>query len=298
MLLRAKNVHFKYPRGTEVLKGASFWVDKGEVVTIAGGNGSGKTTLLLVAAGLLEPQKGVISLGEKPLRKQLPEARRRMGLVFQDPNDQLFNPTVYDEVAFALRQLLSSEGEVEKKVLEIAEKFRLTDLLSRSSYKLSFGEKRRVTLASVLAYDPDVLLLDEPTANLSFRSIEEIERVVDDAKAAGKAVLITSHDVEFVAKVSDRVYIINDGSMLGGSNAKSILSDDSLLGIADMKPPLVLQTLKILGLKLKNNPLTIKDLQKSPKQQQTTNNRQVGIADKKDPKKKETSTQSPRLQRD
>ena len=289
MLLRVENVHFKYPGGPEVLKGASFWVDKGEVVTIAGSNGSGKTTLLLVAAGLLEPQKGAILLGEKPLKEQLPEARRRMGLVFQDPNDQLFNPTVYDEVAFALRQLLSSEGEVEKKVLGISEMFNLADLLSRSSYRLSFGEKRGVTFASVLAYDPDVLFLDEPTANLSFRSIEEIERVIGDAKAAGKAVLIASHDVEFVAKVSDRVYIINDGSMLGGSDTKSMLSDDSLLGIADMKPPLVLQTLKVLGLELKGNPLTIKDLAELTEVTHTVDNHQVRIEDEKDPRKKGSS---------
>ena len=242
------------------MKGASFSADKGEVVAVIGPNGSGKTTLLLVAAGLLEPQKGSVLLGEKPLREQLPEARGRIGLVFQEPDDQLFNPTIYDEIGFALRQLLSSEGEVDKKVRQVAEEFNLTGLLSRPPYRLSVGEKRRVTFASVLAYEPDVLLLDEPTANLSGKYIEETEQIVSNAKDAGRAVVIVSHDVEFVAKVSDRVYVIKDGSVVGGSNAKSILSDESLLALADMRPPLVLQTLRVLKPMLKDYPLTIKDL--------------------------------------
>jgi len=242
------------------LKGANFSADKGEVVAVIGPNGSGKTTLLLIAAGLLEPQKGLVLLGEKPLREQLPQARKRIGLVFQEPDDQLFNPTIYDEISFALRQLLSCEGEVDKKVRQVAEEFNLTGLLSRPPYRLSVGEKRRVTFASVLAYEPDVLLLDEPTANLSGKYVEETEQIVSHARDAGKAVVIVSHDVEFVAKVSDRVYVIKDGSVVGGSNAKSILSDESLLSLADMRPPLVLQTLRVLKPMLRDYPLTIKDL--------------------------------------
>jgi cobalt/nickel transport system ATP-binding protein len=262
-MLRATNIHFRYPGNVKVLKGASFSADRGEVVTVIGSNGSGKTTLLLIAAGLLEPQEGLILLGEKPLREQLPEARKKIGLVFQDPNDQLFNPTVYDEIAFALRQLLSSEEEVERKVKQVATKLKLGNLLARPPFKLSMGEKRRVTLASVLAYDPDVLLLDEPTASLSVKYVEETEQVVMSAKNAGRAVVIASHDVEFVANVSDRVYVINDGSMQGGLSAKSILADESMLKFADMRPPLVLQTLKVLKLESHDNPLTIKDLVES-----------------------------------
>jgi len=265
MLLRVENIYFKYPGSTEVLKGASFLVDRSEVVTIIGQNGSGKTTLLLVAAGLLEPQKGTVLLDEKPLREQLPEARKRIGMVFQDPNDQLFNPTIYDEIGFALRQLFPSEAEVDRRVRQIAEKFGLTALLARAPYKLSIGEKRRVNLASVLAYDPDVLLLDEPSANLSSRYVDETEEIVMRAKDDGKAVVIASHDVEFVAKVSDRVYIMKDGSMSGGQGAKSVLSDESSLSIADMRPPLILQASKVLGFGLKNPPLTIEDLRKLPR---------------------------------
>jgi len=262
MLLNAEDIHFKYPGDIEVLKGSSFSVDRGEVVAIIGQNGSGKTTLLLIVAGLLEPKKGKILFEDKPLREQLPQARKRIGLVFQDPNDQIFNPTVYDEIAFAPRQIFPFESEVESKVRQIAERLNLSGILNRPPYKLSMGEKRRVTLASVLIYDPPLLLLDEPTANLSYGSVEEIEEIISQAKRDQKGILVASHDVEFVAQVSDRVYILNDGKMLGGLSSKSILSDESFLQLADMKPPLTLQTLKVLGFELKDNPLTIKELPK------------------------------------
>ena len=259
MLLKVENVCFKYPGSVEVLKNASFSVDKGEVVAIIGPNGSGKTTLLMVAAGLLNPSKGVVLLDDKPLKNQLPEARRRIGLVFQDPDDQLFNSTVYDEIAFTLRQILPAE-EADKKVVEVAERFRLSSLLDKPPYKLSIGEKRKVTLASILAYNPEVLLLDEPTANLSIKSIEEVEKIVVEARSAGKAVVVASHDIEFVAKVANRVYILNNGSTLGGLDTKSMLTNESLLTLADMKPPIVLQAIKLLKLRFKNEPLTLEEL--------------------------------------
>ena len=121
MLLKVENIHFEYPGRVKVLRGASFSVDRGEVVAIIGPNGCGKTTLLMVAAGLLEPKEGIVLLGGKPLKNQLPEAREKIGLVFQDPNDQLFNPTVYDEIAFALHQLFFSLEDVDRRVKEIAE---------------------------------------------------------------------------------------------------------------------------------------------------------------------------------
>ncbi|MEM2794045.1 MAG: ABC transporter ATP-binding protein, partial [Candidatus Methanomethylicia archaeon] len=138
-MLRVENVCFKYPGGVEVLKNVSFTASRGEVVAVVGPNGSGKTTLLMIAAGLLEPSKGLVLLDNKPLKEQLPEARRRIGLVFQDPDDQLFNPTVYDEIAFTLRQLLHTEKDVDKRVSEVAWKFNLVDILDKPPYKLSIG---------------------------------------------------------------------------------------------------------------------------------------------------------------
>lgn len=261
-MLKVENVYFKYPDGVEVLKNISLTASRGEVVAIIGPNGSGKTTLLMIAAGLLEPSKGLVLLNDKPLKKQLPEARRRIGLVFQDPDDQLFNPTVYDEIAFTLRQLLPTEKDVDIRVNEVAEKFKLGNILDKPPYKLSIGEKRRVTLASILAYNPEVLLLDEPTANLSSKYIEEVEGIIVEAREASKTIIVASHDVEFIARVADRIYILTNGTTIGGLSAKSILMDESLLALADMKPPLVLQTLRLLKINLGEEALTIKDLLK------------------------------------
>lgn len=263
MTLEMKKVYFKYPGGDEVLKGASLLVRRGEVVSVVGANGSGKTTLLMVAAGLLEPDKGCVLIDGKPLREQLPGVRRRIGLVFQDPDDQLFNPTVYDEIAFTLRQIYRTEKEVREKVKTVAERFKLEKFLNKPPYELSIGEKRKVALASVLAYDPDVLLLDEPNANMSAKTVEEIEGVIYEARSLGKAVLVTSHDVEFVADVSDRVYVLSDGVLMGGSATRQVLSDSSLLNLADMRPPLVLEALRLLNVEMKEYPLTIKELRKN-----------------------------------
>ena len=271
MLLRVDKIRFEYPGGPEILREATFNADKGEIVAIIGPNGSGKTTLLMVAAGLLDPSKGIVYVEDKPLREQLPKIRSRIGLVFQEPDDQLFNPTVYDELAFALRQLLNSVEEVDEKVREITKKFNLKEIINKPPYKLSIGEKRIVALASVIAYDPDILLLDEPTANLSSGPIKAIEEILQEAKKSGKVVVIASHDVEFVASVSDRIYVIDKGSTIGGINARSILSDNSMLTIADMNPPLVLQTLRELGLESQITPMTIRELSNYLKKKHVVN---------------------------
>ncbi len=235
MLLKLEGIYFKYPGEVEVLKGANLSVDRGEVVALVGPVGSGKTTLLMIAAGLLEPERGAVFLDDKPLRDQLPEARERIGLVFQNPDDQIFNSTVYDELAFALRQIYSSTAEVDRIVRKVAEEFNITHLLNRPPYRLSMGEKRIVTLASIIAYNPDILLLDEPTANVSLKMIEVIKSVVDEFKQSNKAAVIASHDVEFIAEVSDRVYVISNGVIVGGLDSKTFLSNDELLAMADLK---------------------------------------------------------------
>jgi cobalt/nickel transport system ATP-binding protein len=263
LLLSANSVYFRYPKGPEVLRGASLTLDRGEVVAVIGPNGSGKTTLLLVASGLLEPESGEVLFEGSPLKEQLPWARRRIGFVFQDPDDQLFNPTAFDELAFTLRQLLSSEAEVKRRVEELAEKLKLSHLLDRPPFKLSVGEKRRVALASVLIYDPDLLILDEPTANLSSKSAAEVVEVVKEARGASKGVLVSSHDVEFVASVADRVYVLNEGRLHGGLSARQVLTDEVLLSLADMAPPAAFRAAEALGLRLKKPPLTVEELKEA-----------------------------------
>jgi len=213
-VLTLRDVWFKYPgSGEYVLKGINLRLCRSELSVIRGPNGSGKSTLLLIAAGLLTPEKGDVLLYGKPLASQLPQARSKIGMTFQDPEDQFFNATVYDEVAFALRQLRVSEDVVRAKVVEIAEVLNIKHLLSRPPYKLSGGEKVRVALASILVYNPEILLLDEPTAYLTTDAKSELMKLLKDLRDSGRTVVIVTNDSEIMKYHIDRSYTLNNGML-------------------------------------------------------------------------------------
>lgn len=258
MLLEVRGVWFSYPGGSFTLRNVSFYSDSGEVVAIVGPIGCGKTTLLLIASGLIKPDRGEVLFRGVSLEKQLPMVRRNIGFVFQDPDDQLFNPTVFDELAFSLRQLGYSEGEVDGLVRDFAGRFGLDELLNRSPYKLSSGEKKKVALASVLIYGPELLFLDEPTSNLSASVCREIESIILNMKKTGKSIVVASHNVEFVMRVADRVYVMYNGEVVGGGSIADVIGDVDLLRVADMESPLAVEILRFLGVALEDDvfPLT------------------------------------------
>ena len=258
-LLEVRNAWFTYPGGIKALRGASLTASGGEATVIVGPNGCGKTTLLLVSAGLLRPERGEVLLDGRRLEELLPAARRRIGIVFQEPDDQLFNSTVYDEIAFALRQLPLPSSEIDRAVRAAAKRLHVDHLLERAPYTLSAGEKKRVALASVLAYEPEILLLDEPTANLSADGIDELEVLVDELRREGKAVVIATHDVEFAARVADTVYVMKKGTTIGSGPARAVLSDEDLLAKIGMKPPIAVRLYRLL-LGGGNTPLTPEEL--------------------------------------
>ena len=215
-ILELKNIWFKYP-GMEnyVLKGISLELESGKTYFVTGPNGAGKTTLLMVAAGLLKPEKGEVIFQGKQLSKQLPEARRHIGVLFQNPEAMLFNPIVYDEVAYGLRQILSSQEEIDRKVKDAIRKIGLSEnILHRLVHRLSYGEKKLVAFASIISYDPKVLLLDEPFTNLSYENIEHVVSVILDFKSRGKAILIVGHDGSGVREnVIDKKFYLFDGKL-------------------------------------------------------------------------------------
>ncbi len=262
MLLEVRDVWYSYPGSIVALKGASLRVNKGEIVGVIGPNGCGKTTLLLIAAGLIEPKRGIVLLEGEPLGKQLPEARRKIGIVFQDPDDQLFNSTVYDEIAYALRQLESNGERVDRSVREIARRLGVVELLDRAPYRLSVGEKKIVALASILVYRPQIVLLDEPTSNVSASTINIIEEVILKLKSEGRSVVIASHNMEFVARIADRIYVMRKGKTIGEGPAREILSNTKLLEKADLKPPYSIRVAELLGLRASSvkKPLTLEEL--------------------------------------
>ena len=213
--LQLNDVWFRYSREEDyILRGVELELRESELVVVRGPNGSGKTTLILVAAGLLKPERGEVLLEGKPIYGQLPLARRKIGVTFQDPDDQFFNATVYDEIAFALRQLKICEDEVRTRVTEIARRLRIEHLLSKLPYRLSGGEKVKVALASVLVYEPEILLLDEPTAYLTPETRDEVIELLKRLREEGKSILIATNDPDITKHGVDRVTRIADGKLI------------------------------------------------------------------------------------
>ncbi len=212
-MLAAEDLWVSLPGVGNVLKGVSLEVRAGEITGLLGPNGAGKTTLILAMAGLLKIERGRILLDGGDLYSQLPYARRRIGVVFQDPDDQLFNPTVRDELLFTLDQLGLPPKDKEERVARVSAQLGIEALLERPVHALSFGEKRRVAIASVLVYDPEVVLFDEPTANLDARSVKLLLDTICRLRRERKAVLVATHDVGLVNRVADRVFVLYNGEI-------------------------------------------------------------------------------------
>ena len=210
--LEAIDVEIRYG-SMSVLQGVSLSAGPGEAVALLGPTGSGKTSLLMALAGLLEPSKGTVLLDGEPLRDQLPAARRRIGIVFQNPADQFFNPSVYDEVAYALRTMGLREDVVRERVLRVAARLGIEGLLDRHPSRLSGGQQRLVALASVLVYEPEILLLDEPATYLDGRGVATLLALLREHRRRGGTVVFATHSVDLVLEAQARAYVLRDGRL-------------------------------------------------------------------------------------
>ena len=236
-ILSCSDVWFRYPDGTIALRGISLAVYEGEILAILGPNGAGKSTLLLVLAGLLKPWRGFVRYRGERLRVDDPSIRRSIGMVFQNPDDQLFCPTVFDDLAFSLRQLELPEDEVKRRVEEAALLVGVSHLLHKPPYRLSFGEKKRVALASILIYDPEILILDEPTSSMSPRFISQIKEILEERRSIGRTHILATQDVEFAYELADRIVIIIEGRLRREGSPEIIIQEPNLLEEADLKIP-------------------------------------------------------------
>jgi cobalt/nickel transport system ATP-binding protein len=217
---------FSYPDGQRALDGLSLAVREGEKVGLIGANGAGKSTLLLHLNGIL-PSKGCINvLGMKVEKANLKAIRQSVGLVFQNPDDQLFCPTVGDDVAFGPRQLRLPEAEVAARVRDSLAAVGLRGFEARSAFHMSFGEKKRVAIATVLSMNPKVLALDEPTSNLDPRSRKELIRLL---RRLGGTQIIASHDLDLVRTLCDRAVLLSKGRNVAEGAPETILGDAGLL---------------------------------------------------------------------
>jgi cobalt/nickel transport system ATP-binding protein len=234
-LFQLRDVTFDY-EGIPALRGLSLEIASGERVALVGPNGSGKSTLLRILDGLYLPGQGSVHFDGQPLTAErlrddsfaLP-FRRRVALVFQNPDVQLFNPTVWDEVAFGPLQLQWPRDRLAAKVDEALELMRISHLRERSPYRLSGGEKKRVALASVLVLDPDVLLLDEPTATLDPRSQSQLIDLIQEWKGSAKTVISATHQLEIVEDIADRIFVLEEGRVAAIGTTSEILGNEELL---------------------------------------------------------------------
>lgn len=223
-MIRVENLCFKYPGGNDILNCLNFSIKKGEFVAIIGQNGAGKTTLLKQFNGLLKPAVGrVLVNGLDVSKTKTSELAKHIGFLFQNPDHQIFCPTVYEEIAFGLKNTGRGREEIDKLVRKAAEKVGLESSLAIEPFTLSKGQRQRVALASVLAMETDVLVLDEPTTGQDYREGIEIMELVADLNRQGKTIIMVTHDMELVARYAQRTVILKAGTVIEDGLVHSVL---------------------------------------------------------------------------
>jgi cobalt/nickel transport system ATP-binding protein len=232
--VHARGLTYAYPDGTLALDGVTLHVSHGERVAVLGPNGAGKTTLMLHLNGLLLGRGELEVAGVAVERRALRELRARVGLVFQDPDDQLFMPSVRDDVAFGPLNLGLSPDEALARVREALEAVRMTYAADRAPHQLSMGERRRVAIATVLAMRPRLLVLDEPSANLDPRARRELLEVLERIE---RTMLVVTHDLPFAAELCERAIVLSGGRVVADDGCDAVLADPELLARHDLELP-------------------------------------------------------------
>lgn len=241
-MIEVKNVYFSYPTGVEALKGVSLTIRKSEFVALMGQNGAGKTTLIKHFNGLLKPAKGEVTVDGVNTRKaSVASLAKKVGFVFQNPDHQLFCDTVEEEISFGLRNFGFKEEVIKKRVDWALNLLSLTEYRKTSPFMLSGGERKRVALASVLAWDPDMVVLDEPTIGQDHMQKEKLRQFIIQLKTRGKTIVVVTHDVEFVAECNPRLILMSEGKIVADGPAETILSDTTILEKASVVAPQVTQ---------------------------------------------------------
>lgn len=232
--IELRDLSFSYPDGWEALRGVDLTVGMGEKVALVGPNGAGKSTLLLLLAGLLKGRGTIRLFGEEVGDGNLRRIRARMGLVFQDPDDQLFSPTVFDDVAFGPLYAGLPEAEVRRRVHWALSQVGLDGFGERLSHHLSLGEKKRAAIATVLSMQPDLLVLDEPTAGLDPRARRQLIGLL---RSLPQTMLVATHDMRLVAELLPRTVVMDAGQVVADGPTLVIMSDRRLLEAHGLEQP-------------------------------------------------------------
>ncbi|NVM26912.1 MAG: ABC transporter ATP-binding protein [Desulfobacterales bacterium] len=263
-MIEVKDLHFTYPTGLEALRGINLTIDDGEFLAVMGQNGAGKTTLVKHFNGLLKPTKGEVLVDGVSTRDvSVAKLARNIGFVFQNPDHQLFSETVEDEIAFALKNFDFEEAVIKKQVDWALNLLDITQYRKTSPFMLSGGERKRVALASILAWDPKVIILDEPTIGQDYQQKEKLQQFILQLNAQKKTVVVVTHDVEFVAECNPRVILMSQGKILAEGIAENILTNQKLVAQASIVPPQITQIfLELADLGLPTNVIDVHEATK------------------------------------
>ena len=266
-VIKTTGLKHTYSDGTEALSGVNFEASCGEKIAVLGPNGSGKSTLFYHFNGLIKPTSGEIKVFGEDIRKDNMEIiRKRIGLVFQTPDSQLFCPTVFEDISFGPKNLGLKPKALNEKVLEVMQRFNIEALAHKNPANLSGGQKKRVAIAGVVAMEPDVLVLDEPTAGLDASGITGTIELLDELNDEGKTIIISTHDSDIAASWADSVYILNKGKVFRSGEPRHIFAEEKLMAEAGLKHPVIVQTFREFrarGISKGETPLSVLELMDS-----------------------------------
>lgn len=263
--LSTENLSFTYPDGTHALKNINIEIEKGEKVAIIGPNGAGKSTLFSHFNGLTEPTSGCVKIEDKPIsfeKDELLKVRQKVGIVFQDPNDQLFAPTVKEDIAFGPMNLGLSYDEVEKRVEDALKMVGMENYEDKTPHHLSGGQQKRIAIAGIIAMKPELMILDEPTAGLDPDGVEKVLNIMNQLNEEGMTLIISSHDIDMISKYADKIFVLYNGEIIESGNKNKIFSDMELLKKAHLRTPItteILYNLKESGLNVNTEKISVKD---------------------------------------
>ncbi len=244
IIIKAEDIYFTYNDGTTALKGINLEIGKGKKVALLGANGSGKSTFFLCLNGINKPEKGTMYLHGKPYnykRKGLLDIRTKVGIVFQDPDNQLFSASVYQEISFGALNMGLSESEAAKRVEQAIEDLEITEFRDKPTHFLSGGQKKQVSIADILVMNPEVIVLDEPAAALDPKHTDIVNELVDKLVQRGITIIIATHDVDYAYSWADEVILFHQGKVLLEGKPEEVFANEEALKKTNLKKPAALR---------------------------------------------------------
>ena len=247
VILKAENIHYSYDSDKKALKGVSLDIHEKERLVILGANGSGKSTFFLNINGVLKPERGAVYYKDRLIDKSgIKELRKNVGIVFQDADNQIIASSVRAEVSFGPMNLGLSREEVKKRVDDALNYMNIHHLIDRPPHYLSGGEKKRVSIADIIAMDSKIIIFDEPTASLDPKNVVIFEEALDKMSGDGKTLVISTHDIEFAYRFADRIVVLCDGNIIADGSPIDVLDNEKVLKTANLKKPILLDVFETL----------------------------------------------------